>query len=42
MDAQRTAQACALLKECAKQHQVIFLTCKEDCLDDLAGNRILF
>lgn len=42
MDAQRTTQSCALLKECAKRHQVIFLTCKEDCLDVLAGNRILF
>lgn len=30
MDADRTAQSCELIKECAKQHQVIFLTCKEE------------
>ena len=42
MDGERTAQSCALIKECAKRHQVIFLTCREDCLDALEGNRILF
>ena len=42
MDADRTARSCALIKECAKQHQVIFLTCKEDLLDMLSGNIIRF
>ena len=42
MDADRTAQSCELLKECAKRHQVIFLTCREDYLAMLEGNRILF
>lgn len=42
MDSQRTAQACELLKECAKKHQVIFLTCKEEYLDLLSGNIIQF
>lgn len=42
MDADRTAQSCQLLKECAKRHQVIFLTCKEDYLDSLCGNYIRF
>ena len=41
MDAERTEQACALLQECAKQHQVIFLTCKEEYLDMLGGNHIM-
>lgn len=40
MDADRTAQSCELIKECAKQHQVIFLTCKEDYLEMLCGNNI--
>lgn len=40
MDADRTAQSCELIKECAKQHQVIFLTCREDYLDMLSGNKI--
>lgn len=42
MDADRTAQSCELIKECAKQHQVIFLTCREDYLDTLCGNCIRF
>lgn len=33
MDEERTAQACSLIKECAKRHQVIFLTCKEEYAD---------
>lgn len=42
MDADRAAQSCELIKECAKQHQVIFLTCREDYLDALCGNCIRF
>lgn len=42
MDAERTAQACELIKECAKRHQVIFLTCREDYLELLGGNKIQF
>lgn len=42
MDAERTAQSCELLKECASRHQVIFLTCKEEYLAMLNGNRIPF
>ena len=42
MDADRTAQSCELIKECATRHQVIFLTCKEDYLSALEGNHILF
>lgn len=42
MDADRTAQSCELIKECATHHQVIFLTCREDYLSVLEGNRILF
>ena len=42
MDAERTAQSCNLIKECATRHQVIFLTCKEEYLNMLEGNRILF
>lgn len=40
MDAERTEQGCALLKECAKRHQVIFLTCREEYLERLNGNEI--
>ena len=40
MDADRTAQSCELIKECANRHQVIFLTCKEDYLDMLGGKNI--
>lgn len=42
MDADRTAQSCELIKACAKKHQVIFLTCKEDYQRVLEGNQILF
>jgi DNA repair exonuclease SbcCD ATPase subunit len=41
MDAQRTAQSCQLMKQCAQRHQVIFLTCKEEYLELLGGNHIL-
>lgn len=30
MDIDRTARSCELIKECAKKHQVIFLTCDND------------
>lgn len=40
MDAERAAAGCVLLKECAKRHQVIFLTCREEYLDMLQGNVI--
>ena len=40
MDADRIAQSCKLVQECAKHHQVIFLTCDEKYLDMLKGNRI--
>lgn len=40
MDSQRTAQSVKLVKECAKRHQVIFLTCKEDLAQQLEGNLI--
>ncbi len=42
MDAERTAQACELLRDCATRHQVIFLTCKEEYLATLGGNSISF
>lgn len=42
MDAERAAQSCELLKTCAERHQVIFLTCREEYLTALEGNRILF
>lgn len=42
MDADRTAQSCELIKECATRHQVIFLTCREEYLSALEGNPILF
>ena len=38
MDAERTAQSCKLMKECAQRHQVIFLTCKEEYVAMLDGN----
>ncbi len=40
MDAERTAQAVELVKDCAKRHQVIFLTCKEDYRSMFNGNYI--
>ena len=42
MDDERAEQSCELIKECAKQHQVIFLTCREDYLETLCGNCIRF
>lgn len=41
MDAERTEQSCVLVKECAKKHQVIFLTCREEYLGMLSGNEII-
>lgn len=40
MDVQRTARSIELVKECAKRHQVIFLTCKENIAQQLEGNLI--
>lgn len=40
MDADRTAQSCELIKECAQRHQVIFLTCKVKCIEMLNGNMV--
>ena len=40
MDDERTARSCELVKECAKRHQVIFLTCKEEYKTMLQGNVI--
>ena len=40
MDVERTALSCALLKDVAARHQVLFLTCKEDYMDLLGGNGI--
>lgn len=40
MDIDRVEQSCELLKECAKRHQVIFLTCREEYTDRLNGNLI--
>lgn len=42
MDAERVTQSCSLIKECAKKHQVIFLTCREEYLGMLNGNEIRF
>ena len=40
MDTERTEQSCALLREFAGRHQVIFLTCREEYLPALGGNVI--
>ena len=40
MDDDRADQACALVRECGKHHQVIFLTCREDYLEKLSGSVI--
>lgn len=40
MDLERAVQGCELIKECAKHHQVIFLTCREEYLAMLGGNAI--
>ncbi len=42
MDADRVEQSCRLINECARRHQVIFLTCREDYIDMLSGNVIRF
>ncbi len=42
MDADRAARSCELVKACAVRHQVIFLTCREEYLTMLGGNRIRF
>lgn len=42
MDAERAAQSCELIKNCAERHQVIFLTCREEYLEMLKGNHIVF
>ena len=41
MDAERTAASCNLIRDCADRHQVIFLTCREEYLTLLPGNKIL-
>lgn len=40
MDAERTNQACKLIAECAKRHQVILLTCKKEYAAMLGGKTI--
>lgn len=40
MDAERTAKSCELIKECAKKHQVIFLTCNEAYKEIFSGKII--
>lgn len=40
MDDIRIARSCELIKQCATRHQVIFLTCKEQCRTLLGGNEI--
>ncbi|MCC8151810.1 MAG: hypothetical protein LIO96_10255 [Lachnospiraceae bacterium] len=40
MDEERMVQSCGLIKECAKHHQVIFLTCKEEYTNIFGGNEI--
>ena len=40
MDKERTEKSCELIKECAKNNQVIVLTCKQDYVDMLGGNLI--
>ena len=41
-DVGREALSCELIKGCAERHQVLFLTCREEYLEMLKGNRILF
>jgi uncharacterized protein YhaN len=40
MDAERVEQSCKLITECAKKHQVIFLTCNEEYFKLLSGNEV--
>ena len=37
MDAERTEQACRLIQVCARRHQILFLTCREEYLSRLSG-----
>ncbi|WP_322199893.1 ATP-binding protein [Acutalibacter intestini] len=41
MDQERMEQACGLVRECGKRHQVIFLTCREEYYQLLEGNRVV-
>lgn len=40
MDADRVKQSCELIRESAKRHQIIFLTCREEYAALLEGNEI--
>jgi hypothetical protein len=40
MDDIRTARSCEMILDCAKRHQVIFLTCREEYVNMLKGNVI--
>ena len=40
MDEDRVKPSCELIREFAKRHQVIFLTCREEYQDKLEGNLI--
>ena len=40
MDAERAEKSCELIKKCAENHQVIFLTCNEDYKEKLRGKII--
>ncbi len=40
MDIDRVKQSCELIKESAKRHQVVFLTCREEYAALLGGNEI--
>ncbi len=42
MDIARVQQSCELLRDCAKRHQVIFLTCRDEYIPMLGGNVINF
>ena len=42
MDGNRADVACELIRECAKRHQVICLTCHEELAEKLGGNLIRF
>ncbi len=41
MDADRTAQGCELIKQCAQKHQIIFMTCKEEYIELLGDNNLI-
>lgn len=40
MDPGRFAQSCELIRKAAERHQIIFLTCREECAEKLGGNLI--